>query len=62
MKTKAAPVEQRQWLKQQQCNIGGGFGGQQVAALALVAALAIALAEQWQRWVRHESTRKWQQL
>ncbi len=27
-----------------------------------VAALAKASAEQWQRWVRHQSTKKWQQL
>jgi hypothetical protein len=45
--TKAAPVVQQQWLKQQQHNVCGGFGGRQVAAVALVAALAMALAEQW---------------
>jgi hypothetical protein len=27
-----------------------------------MAALAKALAEQWQRWVRQQSTKKWQQL
>jgi hypothetical protein len=43
---------QQQWLKQQQCIVGGGFGGQQVAAVTLVAELAMALAEQWQQWVR----------
>ncbi len=40
-------------LKLQQCDVDGGFGGQQVAAVALVVALAMALVEQWQWWVRH---------
>jgi hypothetical protein len=44
---KVAPAVQQQQLKQQQCNVGGSFGGQWVAAVALVAALAMALAEQW---------------
>jgi hypothetical protein len=46
VKTKAAPAAQQQWLNQQQCGIGGSFGGQRVAAVALVAALAMALVEQ----------------
>jgi hypothetical protein len=45
-------------LKQQQRNIGGGFGGQWVGGVALVEALAMALGEQWQQWVRHQSTKK----
>jgi hypothetical protein len=61
-KTKAAPAAQQQWLKQQRCNIGGGFGGQWVVAVALVVALAMVPAEQWQQWVRQQSTKKRQQL
>jgi hypothetical protein len=49
---------QRQGLNQQQCNVGNGFRGWWVAAVALVAVLAMALAEQWQRWVRQQSTKK----
>jgi hypothetical protein len=45
---KVAPAVQRQWLKQQQCNVSGGFDGRRVVAVVLVAALAMALAEQWQ--------------
>jgi hypothetical protein len=45
-------------LKQQQCNVGGGFGGQQVVAVALVGALAVELAEQWQRWARQQLSKK----
>jgi hypothetical protein len=55
---KAALAVQRQRLKRQQCNVGGGFGGRRVAAGALVAALAMALAEQWQWWVRQQSNKK----
>jgi hypothetical protein len=58
IKTKAAPAVQQQWLKQQQCNISGGFGGQWVVAVALMAALTMALVEQWQWWVRQQSNTK----
>jgi hypothetical protein len=58
VKTKAAPAAQWQRLKQQQCNVGGGFGGQRVATVALVAVLVMALVEQWQRWVRQQSNKK----
>jgi hypothetical protein len=52
-------VAQWQWLKHQQCNVGGhGFGGGRVVAVALVAALVMASAEQWQRWVRQQSNKK----
>jgi hypothetical protein len=55
---KAAPTAQRQRLKQQQFNVDGGFGGQWVVAVALIAALAMALVEQWQQWVRQQSNKK----
>jgi hypothetical protein len=61
-KTKVAAVAQWQRLKQQSCTIGGGFCEQRVVAVALVAVLAMASAEQWQRWVRQQSTKKQQQL
>jgi hypothetical protein len=54
----SSTVAQRQRLRWQQCNIGGSFGRQRVAAVALVAALAMVLAEQWQWWVRQQSTKK----
>jgi hypothetical protein len=41
-------MAQQQQLKRQQGNVGGGFGGRWVAAVALVAALAMASTEQWQ--------------
>jgi hypothetical protein len=55
---KAVPAAQQQRLKQQQRDVGAGFDGQRVAAMALMAALAMASAEQWQRWVRQQSTKK----
>jgi hypothetical protein len=55
---KVAPAVQWQQLKQQQCNIGGSFGRQRVAVVALVAVLGMALAEQWQQWIRQQSTKK----
>jgi hypothetical protein len=58
IKTKAAPAAQRQQLKQQRCNVSGGFGGQRVVAVALMAALTMALVEQWQWWVRQQSNKK----
>ncbi len=59
-KTKVAPAAQWQRLKQQQHGVGGGFGRQWVAAVALVAALVMVWAEQWQRWVRQQLTKKLQ--
>jgi hypothetical protein len=44
---KVALAAQWQRLKQQQHSIGSGFGRGRVASVALVAALAMALAEQW---------------
>jgi hypothetical protein len=49
-------------LKQQQHNISSNFGIQQVVVGALVAALAMALGEQWQQSGRLQSTIKQQQL
>jgi hypothetical protein len=46
----------------QRCNVGGSFGGRRVAAVALVVVLAMALVEQWQRWVRQQSNKKNNQL
>jgi hypothetical protein len=59
---KVAPAAQRQRLKCQQCGDSVGFGGRWVAAAALVALLPMALAEQWQQWVRQQSTKKQQRL
>jgi hypothetical protein len=42
----SSAAAQQQRLMQQQCNVSGGFGGRQVSAVALVATLAMALAEQ----------------
>jgi hypothetical protein len=53
-----APAAQWQRLEQQQCSIGDGFGGRQVAVVALVAVMVMALVEQWQRWVRQQSNKK----
>jgi hypothetical protein len=49
-------------MKQQRQDIGGSFGSQRVVAVVLVAALAMTSAEQWQQWVRQQSTKKQQQL
>jgi hypothetical protein len=49
---------QRQRLKQQQRDVGVNFGGRRVAAVALVAALVMVSVEQWQQWVRQQSTKK----
>ncbi len=47
IKSKVAPAAQLQWLKQQKQDAGGGFSGQLVVVVTLVAALAMASAEQW---------------
>jgi hypothetical protein len=44
----AALAAQQQRLKQQRCDVGGGFGGQWVAEVALMAALGMKLVKQWQ--------------
>jgi anti-sigma-K factor RskA len=44
-------------MKRQQQDICGGFGRQGVVAVALLAALATALAGQWQQWVRQHLTK-----
>jgi hypothetical protein len=46
----------------QQHDFGGGFDGQWVAVVVLVAALAMALTELWQCWVSQQSTKKRQGL
>jgi hypothetical protein len=43
---KVAPAAQWQQLKQQQRTVGSNYGRQWVAAVALLAALAMASAEQ----------------
>jgi sterol desaturase/sphingolipid hydroxylase (fatty acid hydroxylase superfamily) len=58
LKTKAASAWEQQRLKWQQQDIYGGFGRQGVVAVALLAALATALAGQWQQWVRQQSAKK----
>jgi hypothetical protein len=59
-KNKSGTSNAAQQLKRQQCDVGGSFGGRWVAAVALVAALAMALPDQWQRWVRQQSNKKQQ--